>query len=125
MGRTLSALVHQRKDLLRRLSMGLALGEFHGAGAATKLDREDEVRLAAFQSLLSADPKRAIETAGEILNSNSKASESFKSEVVRAFRSQRFWTSGQGIVGFSSNGVGTQLTPLLRETLVKSFQNEF
>lgn len=100
----------------------MALADVYNSIAPTKLDREDEIKLAAFQSLLSADPKRAIETAGEILKSGSKASESFKTEVVRAFRSPRM-SKAQGMT-FFSNGVGSQFTPLLRETLVKSFQNE-
>lgn len=105
-------------------AQSVALGDVYSRIAPTKLDREDEIKLAAFQSLLSADPKRAIETAGEILRSGSTASESFKTEVVRAFRSPRLSTKAQGIIGFSSNDLGSQFTPLLRETLVKSFQTE-
>lgn len=103
-------------------TQNLALSEIYSNIAPAKLDREDEIKLAAFQSLLSADPKRGIETAGEILKTGSKASESFKMEVVRAFRSPRM-SKTQGMT-FFSNGVDNQFTPLLRETLVKSFQNE-
>ncbi|MDQ4120397.1 MAG: HEAT repeat domain-containing protein [Acidobacteriota bacterium] len=103
-------------------AQSLILNDVYSSIAPTKLDREDEIKLAAFQSLLSADPKRAIETAGEILRTGSKASESFKTEVIRAFRSPRM-SKAQGMT-FFSNGVGSQFTPLLRETLVKSFQNE-
>ena len=103
-------------------TQSLALGDIYNSIAPAKLDREDEIKLAAFQSLLSADPKRAIETAGEILKSGSKASESFKTAVVRAFRSPRMSKTQE--MTFFSNGVDSQFMPLLRETLVKSFQNE-
>jgi HEAT repeat protein len=103
-------------------TQSLALSDVYSSIAPAKLDREDEIKLAAFQSLLSADPKRAIETAGEILKTGSKASESFKTEVVRAFRNPRLSKTQE--MSFFSNGVGNQFTPLLRETLVKSFQNE-
>ncbi|HEX8264484.1 MAG TPA: HEAT repeat domain-containing protein [Pyrinomonadaceae bacterium] len=103
-------------------TQSLALNDVYSSIAPAKLDREDEIKLAAFQSLLSADPKRGIETAGEILKTNSKASESFKTEVVRAFRSPRM-SKAQSMT-FFSNGVESQFTPLLRETLVRSFQNE-
>jgi HEAT repeat protein len=103
-------------------TQSLALSDVYSSVAPAKLDREDEIKLAAFQSLLSADQKRGIETAGEILKTNSKASESFKMEVVRAFRSPRM-SKAQGME-FFTNGVGNQFTPLLRETLVRSFQNE-
>ena len=103
-------------------TQSLALSDVYSSIAPAKLDREDEIKLAAFQSLLSADPKRGIETAGEILKTNSKASESFKMEVVRAFRSPRM-SKAQSMT-FFSNGVDSQFTPLLRETLVRSFQNE-
>jgi tetratricopeptide (TPR) repeat protein len=100
----------------------VALGEIFTAASPTKLDREDEIKLAAFQSLLSADPKRAIETVGDILKSDSKASESFKQEVLRAFRAPRL-SRAQGMNVFTS-GIDNQFVPLLKETLVKSFQKE-
>jgi len=99
------------------------------AAARTPLDREDEIKIAAFQSLLSADPKRAIETMGDILNSNSKASEVLKQEVLRVLRSPRLLRSQGSFNSYSSfdlysSAVKKEFTPLLRETLVKSFQNE-
>jgi|GEM_PF-3126259 len=103
-------------------TQNLALSDVYSSIEPTKLDREDEIKLAAFQSLLSADPKRAIETAGEILKPGSKASESFKTEVVRAFRSARL-SNSQGM-NFFLKGVSSQFTPLLGEILVKSFRNE-
>lgn len=90
----------------------------------TPLDREDEIKIAAFQSLLAADPKRAIETMGEILKPDSKASETLKQEVLRVLRSPRISRTETLSFAFSLNGVGKEFVPLLRETLVKSFQNE-
>lgn len=95
------------------------------ADAPTPLDREDEIKLAAFQSLLAADPQRAIETMGDVLRSNSKARESLKQEILRALRSPRL-TRTQGTLNLfaGSAGISKQFVPLLRDTLVKSFQNE-
>lgn len=101
----------------------LEMGEVFTAASKTPLDREDEIKIAAFQSLLSADPKRAIEVMGDIFTSNSKASETLKREVLRVLRSPR--VSGTGLMNFTvGGGVGKQFLPLLRETLVSSFQKE-
>ncbi|MEJ7861275.1 MAG: HEAT repeat domain-containing protein [Pyrinomonadaceae bacterium] len=95
--------------------------------ARTPLDREDEIKIAAFQSLLSADPKRAIEIMGDILTTNSKASETLKLEILRVVRTPRLSVTTPAM-GLLTNRINTlnlnQFTPLLRETLVKSFQNE-
>jgi len=101
-----------------------ATGGLYATAARAPLDREDEIKIAAFQSLLSADPKRAIETTGEILKPDSKASETLKQEVLRVLRSPR--ASRTETFGFAvgGSGVGKEFVPLLRETLVKSFQNE-
>jgi hypothetical protein len=105
---------------------GLANSGFYTAAAP--LDRADEIRIAAFQSLLAADAKRGIETMGEILKPDSKASESLKQEVLRVLRSPRsssanttLFAAGASSVG---NNIGKEFAPLLRETLIKSFQNE-
>ena len=96
----------------------------------TPLDREDEIKLAAFQSLLSADPKRGIETLGEILKPNSTAGETLKREVLRMMRSSRLIrnknvSSGSISSVFSISGeIDEKLLPLLRETLIKSYKNE-
>ena len=91
------------------------------------LEREDEIKLAAFQSLLSAEPQRAITVLGDILKSDSKAGESLKREIVRTFRMPRF--AGNG-VGFSTtyetvpSKNTNQFLPQLKETLVKGYKNE-
>lgn len=103
----------------------LALSQIYTTAASqTPLDREDEIKIAAFQSLLSADPKRAIETMGDILRTDSKASETLKQEVLRVLRSPRLFKVQAQPMPFFTNGISKQYAPLLRETLVKSFQNE-
>lgn len=91
-----------------------------------KLDREDEIKLAAFQSLFSADAKRAIEALGEILKTDSTASETFKREALRVVRNPRLTrVQNQTSYAFTtSSGLDKKLVPLLRETLIKGFQNE-
>jgi hypothetical protein len=91
---------------------------------AAPLDRADEIRIAAFQSLLAADTKRAIETMGEILKPDSKASESLKQEVLRVLRSPRSSSVHTTLYAASGSCIGKEFAPLLRETLIKSFQNE-
>lgn len=105
---------------------GLTLGGFPAAAAArAPLDREDEIKIAAFQSLLAADPKRAIEAMREIFKSDSKASDVLKKEVLRVLRSPRVSrTETFAYVVGGSGGIGKEFIPLLRETLVAGFQNE-
>lgn len=99
----------------------ILLGQAHSSAALpAPLDREDEIKIAAFQSLLAADSKRAIEVMGEILTADSKASESFKLEALRVLRTPR--ASGTNVLVW--NRIGNQFAPLLRETLIKSFQKE-
>ncbi len=89
------------------------------------LDREDEIKIAAFQSLLAADTKRAIETMGEVLRTDAKASETLKQEVLRVLRSPS--SSRNQTMNYTATGnsaVGKEFVPLLRETLIKGFQNE-
>ncbi|MEJ7701153.1 MAG: HEAT repeat domain-containing protein [Pyrinomonadaceae bacterium] len=104
-----------------------ALAQTLTTAARTPLDREDEIKIAAFQSLLSADPKRAIEIMGDILTTDSKASETLKLEILRVVRNPRLSVATRTTDLFTSK-INTpnsnQFTPLLRETLVKSFQNE-
>ncbi|MEJ7623773.1 MAG: HEAT repeat domain-containing protein [Pyrinomonadaceae bacterium] len=102
------------------------------------LDRVDEIKIAAFQSLLAADPKRAIETLGGLFEKDSKASDVFKQEALRVLRrpivslkpgvsrtASQYSQLNQSF-GFSTGGetIDKQLIQLLRETLVKGFQNE-
>ncbi len=104
------------------------LARSYAGSQQTPLDREDEIKLAAFQSLLVADQKRGIEVMGDILKSDSRASETLKREVLRSLRSSRslrffsyanLATSEVLMAGANNN----QFMPLLRETLVKSYQN--
>jgi HEAT repeats/Tetratricopeptide repeat len=96
--------------------------------AITPLEREDEIKLAAFQSLFSANPKRAIEIMGEMLQGNSRASETLKREAVRSLRSLKYlYPSEYGIptvIGGSASKPKTDNLPQLRETLFKGYQTE-
>lgn len=97
------------------------------AAPSTPLDREDEIKLAAFQSLFSADQKRGIEVMSDVLKSDSKASENLKLEVLRAVRRPRIESSYSALpLGTTGavNSIRNQLVPLLRESLIKNFQNE-
>ncbi len=96
---------------------------------STQLDREDEIKLAAFQSLFVADPKKAIEVLGNLLRTDSKASETLKLQILRTLRSSSrfYFNQGSGnypIYELTPKTVVTEIYPILRETLVKSFQNE-
>jgi HEAT repeat protein len=97
------------------------------ASQQTKLEREDEIRLAAFQSLLAGDQKRGIELLGEILRADSKASETLKREVIRTLRSPRSirgqYSGNLFVYNTSPTEVDTQNRSLLRDTLLRSFQN--
>ena len=83
----------------------------------TPLDREEEVKLAAFRSLLSTDAGRAVQLSDDILKSDSKASENLKIQIIRILTFQRLAnaytytlspaqiaTNGIGIVTTSSSG---------------------
>lgn len=96
--------------------------------AQTPLDREDEIKLAAFQSLFSANQSRAIEVLGDILKKGSRASETLKREVLRSLRTPRFGSLGDSYV-FSTNAdssakLDAQVLSQLREMLAKSYENE-
>ncbi len=90
------------------------------------LDRVDEIKIAAFQSLLAADPKRAIETLGGLFEKDSKASDTFKQEALRVLRRARVSQTTNRNFSFSTGGekINKQFIPLLREILIKSFQSE-
>ena len=96
------------------------------------LDRADEIKIAAFQSLLAADPKRAIETLGELFKPDAKASDTFKQEALRVLRRPSISRSASTLstanqnFSFSIGGekINKQFIPLLRETLLKGFQSE-
>lgn len=94
------------------------------SGDRLPLDRADEIKLAAFQSLLNADPRRAIETMGEVLTPDSSASETLKREILRVWRNPRFFGSNDLVSNINKNIGGKEFVTLLRETLAKGFQNE-
>jgi HEAT repeat protein/outer membrane protein assembly factor BamD (BamD/ComL family) len=104
---------------------GVGTGNVWTTSAQTQLDREDEIKLAAFQSLLSADPKRSIEKMGELLQADSKASETLKREVIRSLRNRHSLRSSfsGNFSYYESVGVGTQNLQLLRDTLLRSFRS--
>lgn len=116
--------VNQANNLLTEA----VVAESHTFSQQTQLDREDEIRLAAFQSLFANDPKKAIEALGRLLQPESKASEALKREVLRTLRGSRFY--GFRYPGSSANSeitptiLVTQINPILRDILVKSFQNQ-
>ncbi len=86
------------------------IGELFPTNSKIPLEREDEIKLAAFQSLLAADTKRAIEILGDIIKPDSKTSESLKRYALRALR--------------NSYRTNPQLTQQLRETLVDNLQKQ-
>lgn len=92
--------------------------------APLPLDRADEIKIAAFQSLLAADPKRAVETMGEILKSDSTASENLKLSILRVWRNPRLFASQALTARVVQNPGAKEFVRLLRETLAKGFQNE-
>lgn len=95
-----------------------------GTNNRLPLDRADEIKIAAFQSLVVADPKRAIETMGEILKSDSRAGENLKLSILRVWRNPRLFTSQAPIGNTATATGGKELSTLLRETLIRGFQNE-
>jgi tetratricopeptide (TPR) repeat protein len=95
-----------------------------GMGDRLPLDRADEIRIAAFQSLLTADPQRAIETTSEVFKSDSKASENLKLSILRVWRNQRLFASQTVAASVAQNPVAKEFAAMLREALFKSFQND-
>jgi tetratricopeptide (TPR) repeat protein len=82
--------------------------------AKIPLDREDEIKFAAFQSLLSADMKQAIETVSKLLRSDSKASDTLKCSTLRAVAMERLLRPQRL----------TDSLRMFRDALTKSFQTE-
>ena len=85
------------------------------------VDREDEIKIAAFKSLLSADPKRAIQTLDDVLTRDSNAGEILKQSLLRVLR-RPFLLENQARASLSASGAGNPLLAQLRETLIKGFQ---
>ena len=109
----------------QNLYESLTFGE--GAASATRapLDRADEIKIAAFRSLLAADPRRAIEATGEILKPDSKASETLKLEILRVLRSPRMpRAEAPSLSANKTTADVKEFAPLLRDTLVKAFERE-
>ncbi len=112
----------------------LELGNIEGAitlnvvpDQKTPLDRQDEIRLAAFQSLFAADQKKAIETLGELFKKDSTSSETLKREVLRSLRnplSSRYPFYAENIGFRTYNPFNQQNLELLKTTLFKSFEDE-
>lgn len=104
------------------------LGETYAANSKTPLDREDEIKIAAFQSLLSADFKKGIAAMSEILKPDSKAGELLKLEVLRVLRRPRLvenYTPLQAAQRLNTlPSVRSEFTASLKEPLVRIFQNE-
>lgn len=114
------------------------------ATSQSSLAREDEVKLAAFQSLLVANQQRAIELLADILKPDSKASEALKSRIVTTLRGHGFsafhtflypsYVSGLSAAQanvFSTTGtatkvqtLSTQNKALLQEVLFKSYKSD-
>ncbi len=108
---------------------GDAISFLSTVSSQTPLDREDEIKLAAFQSLFSANPQRAIVLIGDMLQKDSKASETLKREVIRTLRTPRFFTvmssPGQSIYDVpAAVKADNQYLPQIRETLLKGYQTE-
>jgi tetratricopeptide (TPR) repeat protein len=85
------------------------------------LEREDEIRLAAFQSLMSANPKRGIEILNQIFQPESKASENFKIIVLQLAPRT---SNNNNILATTKKPEENPLNPILKETLYKIFQKE-
>jgi HEAT repeat protein len=111
---------------LSKNNQGTEFSEIFKNLQKTPLDREDEIKLAAFQSLLSADAERGIKTLGEILKSDSTASETLKREVLQILRNPRLTrVQSQNLDTFlTTNGLDKKFVPLLRDTLIKGFKTE-
>lgn len=95
----------------------------------TPLDREDEIKLAAFQTLMAADQKKGLEVMSDILKTESKASETLKREIIRTLRGPRFFrypASGNYLIYENTPlpASNQQNLSLLRDTLFKGFQTE-
>lgn len=104
-----------------------SLNGFYSGDTKMPLDREDEIKVAAFQSLLSADYTKALPAMDDIFKADSKNSEVLKIEVLRALRRPRIIeivTPLERARGNSSPSVRSQFVSDLREPLFKLFRNE-
>lgn len=88
-----------------------------------KLEREDEIRLAAFQSLYAGDPKKGIEALARLLRPDSKASNNLKIEVLRSVRGRGF-TRTLYPADVTASSVVNEINPMLRDALTGSYRSE-
>ena len=95
-----------------------------GSTDRAPLDRADEIKLAAFHSLLNADPKRAIATTDDVFKSDSKATESLKQVILRVWRNPRLFASKELTDNIVRNIGEREFTALLRETFKRIFESE-
>jgi hypothetical protein len=117
-----------RPTVVRKIPIEVTASTLLSIYSQTPLDREDEIKLAAFQSLLSANPQRAIEIMGDMIRTDSKASETLKREIIRNLRMPRF-SAFAGLSGYPAYEVPVskaknQYVSQLREALVKGYQND-
>lgn len=105
----------------------IALNGFYSGTTKTPLDRADEIKIAAFQSLLAADHRKAFQAMNDILKADSKNSEGLKIEVLRALRRPRTFegvTPLQSTPGTLSPSVKNQYVSDIREPLFKLVRGE-
>lgn len=101
-----------------------AAADLLGSTDRVPLDRTDEIKLAAFHSLLNADPKRAIATTDDVFKSDSKATDSLKQVILRVWRNPRLFASKELTDNIARNIGEREFTALLRETLKRIFESE-
>lgn len=101
------------------------LSGFYASDTPTPLDREDEIKIAAFQSLLSADSEKGVEAMSDILKPNSKSSETLQVEVLRVVRRPtiRLASPSINVATIPSVDIVKSPTPLIKEALMKSLKN--
>jgi HEAT repeat protein len=102
------------------------LSGFYASETPTPLDREDEIKIAAFQSLLSADSEKGVEAMSDILKPNSKSSETLQVEVLRVVRRPaiRLASPSVNLEMIPSVNIAKSPTPLIKEALMKSLKND-
>lgn len=101
-----------------------AAADLLGSTERAPLDRADEIKLAAFHSLLNADPKRAMATTDDVFKSDSKATDSLKQVILRVWRNPRLFASKELIDNIARNIGEREFTALLRETLKRILESE-
>lgn len=107
-------------------SEALALSVTGTTNRETPLDRQEEIRLAAFQSLWENDRNRALEVLGSIVRSGSSASASLKRAMVRSVGSRRFALAYSGPDNFVTapkvNKTDEKDEAEVRDALIRIYQ---